>query len=322
MNRPPRVFVIVVNWNGWEDTLKCLRSLAAIDYSCYHVIIVDNGSTDDSVPRLRRGIRDLGMKLTLIVNDKNLGFGGGNNTGMRYVLDSLQADGRRLVSSTYLLLLNNDTVVEPHFLTCLIKVGESNERIGILGPKIYFHDEPNRVFFGGGKLNQTYTGGTHLEYGTVEDTSRLQPSCAWQTVDYITGCCLLIKVSVVREIGLMYEPYFLYFEDADWNLRAHQEGYISALVPAAKIWHKVSRTTKVGSFTYIYYLARNGLLLARRNAPLATKFIAYGRGILVLVKQIVRLVLNRPNAVHSRATIKGVKDFFMNRSGKLHEHRW
>src|SRR3989339_346256 len=123
MNKP-LVYILILNWNGKEDTLECLSSLKKIDYPNYKTIVIDNGSTDDSVKIINKKY----PKIKIIENKKNLGYAEGNNVGIRYALKN-KAD--------YVLILNNDTIVDKKFLTELVKVGESNEKVGIVGPNVY-----------------------------------------------------------------------------------------------------------------------------------------------------------------------------------------
>ncbi len=259
----PRVFIIVLHYQNWNDTNKCLASLKNLNYDNFEVLVIDN-------------------------DKKNLGFAGGNNMGIRQAIKK---------GADYVLLLNNDTVVEPGFLKKLVEVGEKDEKFGILGPM-------------GGKINWLYTKGTHIS--TNPAAAGDQPS----TIDYITGACMLIKREVIKKIGLMPESYFLYFEDVDWCLSARKAGYKCVLVSEAKIQHKVSSSTKAESFPYIYYHTRNGLLLAKKNAPFFIKILAYLNSFLVYGKQIIKLIILPSKNKWSKAIMLGIKDFYKKRFGK------
>lgn len=231
------------------------------------------------------------FETVVINNDKdNRGFAGGNNIGIRQALKK---------GASYVLLLNNDAVVKPDFLKKLVEMGESDESAGILGPVIYEHGS-DKIHFAGGKINWLYTKGRHVRGAN----------------DYITGCCLLIKREVVEKIGLMPEDYFLYCEDVEWCLKARKAGYKCVLVPSSKIWHKVSSSTKEASFSYIYYHARNGLLLTKRNAPFFIKILAYLNSWLVYGKQLIKLIILPSKNKWSKAIMLGIKDFYKKRFGK------
>ncbi len=263
--------------------------------------------------------------------NSNLGFAGGNNVGIKYALKN-QAD--------YVLLLNNDTTVEPDFLSQLIKVAESDKKIGMLGPKINFYQPKNRIWFLGGKINWLLNKGTHLYYDQI-DSNLVQNSCKesrrrhWRMspsdgasqnlpnrpfeVDYFTGCALLIKKEVIKKIGLMWEGYFLYYEDTDWNLKARRNNWKIIVVPKAKIYHKASRSTKEGSFSYIYYHTRNGLYLVKRNASFWIRFCVYFFSIWILAKQIIKLIFVPKKRIWAKAVMKGIEDFYLGRTGKLED---
>lgn len=248
-----RVFIIVLHYKNWKDTNECLKSLDKLDYDNFKTIVVDN-------------------------DKENPGFAGGMNIGIKKALKQ-KAD--------YILLLNNDTIVDKNFLKELVKVGKSDKEIGILGPI-------------GGKINWLYTKGIHITKNN----------------DYISGVCMLVKRSVIKKIGLMPEEYFLYFEDVDWCLRARKAGYKCVLVPEAKIWHKVSSSTKAESFSYIYYHFRNGLLLAKRHAPFFIKLLAYFVSFLVYFKQLIK-----SPSKWTKAIKLGIKDFYKGRFGKYEKNR-
>ncbi|MCJ7633022.1 glycosyltransferase family 2 protein [Candidatus Bathyarchaeota archaeon] len=325
----PRVFIVVLNWNAWLDTLECLESLQEIDYPNYEIIIVDNGSTDKSVEQIKNYILQVDKqsqtsrgRCTLITNDTNLGFAGGNNIGIKYSREKLGFRREHGASVGYVLLLNNDTVVGKDFLKRLIWAGKNDKAIGLLGPKIYFHNDPNRIFFAGGRLNKLLTRGTHKGYGESElsrdiTNKESMRSLDYEEVDYVTGCCLLIKGEVIEKIGLLPEEYFLYYEDVEWNLKAQKAGYKTVLVPEARIWHKVSQSTKEGSFLYLYYLFRNGLLLARRNGHSFVLLLAYIQSIYILAKQLFKVFVLRRKGVWEEAVSSGIIDFYRNRFGEF-----
>ncbi len=318
----PKVSIIVLNWNGYKDTVECLDSLKEIDYPNYEIIIIDNGSSDDSVkkieeyerrfnkePRRRPGpMAPAGLiqsqKIKFITLTSNLGFAGGNNIGIKNALEN---------GADYILLLNNDTVVEPNFLSELIKVAESDRIIGMLGPKINFYQPKDRIWFLGGKINWLLNKGTHLYYSQFDKNLPQEPF----EVDYLSGCALLVKRKVIERIGLMWDGYFLYYEDTDWNLKARRKGWKVVVVPKAKIYHKASQSTKENSFSYIYYHSRNGLYLAKRNGSLLIRFCVYFLSIWIFIKQIIKLLFFPSKRIWAKAIMKGILDFYRGRIGKM-----
>ena len=294
------VYIIVLNWNGKNDTLECLKSLEEIDYSNYKIVVVDNGSEDDSVFEVKKQFSNI----KIIENEKNLGFSGGNNVGIKYAINN---------GAHYVLLINNDTTVEKDFLNELVEIGESDEKIGVLGSKIYFHSEPNRIWFAGGKVNWLKNKGTHIGLDQIDNGQYDEI----KEMDYLTGCCLLIKREVIEKIGVLSEDYFLYYEDTDFSLRAKNADYKIVYVPKSKIYHKISRSTKPGSSNYIYYHSRNGLVMAKRTGSLLSKIVLCPYCILLSLKQIIKIIFMPKKKEWALAVLKGEKDFILGKMGKV-----
>ena len=308
MERIPKVYIILLNWNNWHLTKDCLESLQNLNYDNYQIIIVDNNSKSGEKNTIKNS--PLKNNFILIENEKNLGFAGGNNVGIKYALNH---------NADYVLLLNNDTIIEDKdFLKHLIRIVESNKRIGIAGLKIYFwQDSTNKnipkIWFGGGKINWLKTQGKHLDFNKIEKTDQ-NPYI--KKVDYITGCCLLIKKEVVEKIGTMPEEYFLYYEDADWCLSARQIGYLCVYVPFVWIWHKVSSTNIEFSYSYIYYLTRNGLLMAWRQNEFLKRILLILFSFWVLGKQLIKILINYRRD-WAMPVIHGIFDFYRGKFGKI-----
>lgn len=293
----PKVFIIILNWNGCNDTIECIESLKKIDYPNFYVVVVDNASSDQSIDIIPRKYRDI----SFIEVKKNMGFAGGNNIGIKYALEH---------GAEYVLLLNNDTTVEPDFLSQLVEAAQ-NTGAGILGPKIYFYYERAKIWFGGGNINWLKTKGTHAHYMEIEKKEVIKKEPA--ETEYVSGCCLLVKKEVIDKIGLLSEDYFLYYEDADWCLRAKKAGWHIIFVPAAKIFHKHSRSAIEHSFPYIYYHSRNGLILGARFGSAA---LTYLLSFWIFAKQLIKLLIGY-NRDWARPAIKGVVDFWLTKKGKL-----
>jgi hypothetical protein len=293
----PKVFIIILNWNGKDDTIECLESLKKIDYPDYKIVVVDNGSTDDSVEIIPKRYFE---QVAFIAAKKNFGFSGGNNIGIDYALKN---------GADYILLLNNDTIVEPDFLSELVQAAEENKKVGILGPKILFYSNKNLIWSAGGKISKNYTRGELVGYKEKDEGEYGEK----KEVDYISGTCLLIKKEVVEKIGPMSEDYFLYYEDTDWNMRARRAGFKCLFVPNSKIYHKVSKSTIEFSFPYIYYHSRNGLMLASR---FGCKFCAWLTIFWIFKKQVIKMIIGYKKE-WARPVMKGVIDFWKGKKGKL-----
>jgi hypothetical protein len=298
----PKVFIIILNWNGWSDTMECLSSLNNIIYDNFEVILIDNGSKE-KLPISNYQFPKL--KITQIFNDLNLGFAAGNNQGMKMALEG---------GAEYVLLLNNDTAVEPDFLNRLVEASENNKEYGILGPVIYNYGT-EKIQFAGGKINWSKTKGEHLTlFNAPQPPLNLRGGAGeLYFTDYITGCCLLIKREVIEKIGLLSEDYFLYYEDTDWNMRARNAGWLCGVVPNAKIYHKASQSSQEFSYPYIYYHSRNGLIFASR---FGSKFLTCLISGWIFVKQVIKMVVGYRRD-WARPVMKGVIDFWWTKKGKL-----
>jgi GT2 family glycosyltransferase len=259
----PKVAIIILNWNGLEDTIECLEFLRKIPYPNYEVIVVDNGSKGNDAQVLDEKFGDY---IHLIRNDKNYGYTGGNNIGIKYALDKSAPD--------YFLILNNDTIVAPDFLGQLIKAAESDASIGMVGSKVYYYDFPNRIQGAGGKVNMR-TGRASLIGVKEIDAGQYDTK---QEVDYLFGCCLLVKKDVIHKVGLFDESYFCYWDETDYCFRVKKAGYKVVYVPEAKIWHKAPLKLKVWNKTSVgdkasglpyYYMARNNFKFMRKHATKA-----------------------------------------------------
>lgn len=234
----PSVSIIILNWNGKEDTIECLNSLKHITYPNYAIILVDNGSTDGSV----KCFNELYPEIEIVENKKNLGFAEGNNVAVRTAVKE---------GTDYILLLNNDTVVDSDFLTELVKVLEKDPTIGIVGPTVYYYNEKSRIQSAGGKICW-YKGETpHL---TDKKNIKINEI---RDVDYIVGCALLVKCELFEKVGYLNKNYFAYWEETDWCVRAKRAGYRVVHVPMAKVWHKGGTTTKKTSGFHEYHMTRN-----------------------------------------------------------------
>ncbi len=298
----PRVAVVVVNWNRPDDTAECLSSLAALDYPDLFTILVDNGSTDGSVERLR----SLFPECTYISNTRNLGFAEGNNVGIRHALSA---------GADYVLLLNNDATIDRDTLTLLVQVAQSDPSIGIVGPKIYLADRPRVIWFGGGKVDEKL--GLPIHLGWMQEDTGEEESIA--DVDYICGCALLAKAELFPRLGLLDSDYFLLFEDTDFCARARDGGYRVVLVPQASVYHKASSSFGGdASPQYLYYFHRNNLIYVKKNMRGPGRWRVY----LEVLRRQWKFVrgLHRKGgpqtSLRRRAVERAVADFVLGRWGE------
>lgn len=246
-SKHPMVSIVSVNYDQPEVTCEMLESLRKVTYPNFETLIVDNASPN-SVPD---SIKEKYPEVQLMISDKNLGFAGGNNIALK------QAKG------DYVLLLNNDTEVKPDFLDSLVELMESDKKIGIVSSKIRYFYEDNIIQYAGmPPLNQiTSRGGSdgdkeidNGQYDEVKETF------------YAHGACMMIRKSILEELGLLYEGYFLYYEEYDFAERVRRAGYTIYYQPNSVILHKESISTGKNSPLKTYYLNRNRVLFLRRNS--------------------------------------------------------
>ncbi len=293
------VAVILVNWNGRQDTLACLDSLRQVDYPALKIILVDNASTDGLVAVVNADYPEV----ELIVSPTNEGFVGGNNLGMARA-DAIGAD--------YILLLNNDTEVAPDFLGRLVEAAQQ-PGIGIVGPLIYYHGEPRRIWSAGGRID--WGRGDPIALG--EDAwDEGQFGDSPYVVDYVSGCALMIKRETLKAVGPLDPRFFAYYEEVEWCARVGRAGYRILVVPQSRIWHKITREARFASANVGYYMTRNRLLFlklsrARLTAWANTLLLQTGRTILAYTV----LPKWRYKADARQAMIDGVMDFFKGRFG-------
>jgi hypothetical protein len=272
------VVAVVLSWNGREDTLACLDSLAG---ESIEPLVVDNGSTDGSVEALRaRGVE-------LVENGRNLGFAGGMNVGVRRALEH---------GATHVLTLNNDVEVEPGFLAPLLAAGD------VACPQILFGDG-RRVWYAGARWDpRAGYHGRNVGYG--EPPLSGPP---YET-DRACGGALLASREAWERVGLFDEELFAYAEDTDWSLRARGLGYRILVVPASVVRHKVSASTGgESSPASIYFSLRNSLRVSERHAPLGRLGTARRRAVAVAA-HAAQALLSRRRLAGLRAVARAVRD--------------
>lgn len=297
----PLVYIVVLNWNGREDTLACLRSLEPVLNERTKGIVVDNGSTDGTPDAVRAAFAGV----EVLEAGENLGFTGGNNIGLRFALDR---------GADYVILLNNDTVVDPRFLPEMLTVATVSEDIGFVSPKIYFLDPPDLLWFAGARFS-TCTG-----YGRVigyREIDRGQYDHV-RTIDRPCGCAVLVSRRLCREAGLMDDRLFLYVDEVEWMLRARKHGFKACYAPKAKVWHKVSAS--VGRESHpdaFYYGVRNTLCALNTHVPCGNRISMCFRELSVTSIHLAALLLSSaPKVEGLRAIWQGLADYRRGTFGK------
>ncbi|MCJ7790062.1 MAG: glycosyltransferase family 2 protein [Candidatus Atribacteria bacterium] len=359
----PKVAIIILNWNGWKDTIECLESVFRNTYPNYQVIVVDNGSTDDSMEKIKAwadgkqevltpesthplyhlshpavvkpipyiyyareeaekgGNFELEEKLTkewqgqrkanskeltptstypliFIQTGENLGCAGGNNVGTRYSLTH---------KYDYILFLNNDTIVSSDFLKPLVEVCIQSQNIGMVGPKIYYYAFPDTIHSAGGRINLWLGKSCHI--GILEkDIGQYNKKCS---VDFLTGCALLVSKKVCDTVGLFDENFFLYFEDVDWCLRTRLSGKQLIYVPLSHVWHhkrifKWSFDDSIARF----YMTRNQIYFIYKYGKWYHWLVFIWYYFFSTIKTIAAYIIKGHNWTGVRSTILGVIDGF------------
>ncbi len=244
-----KVAIVVLNWNGKQDSEKCLSSLEKLTYPHVEIIIVDNGSTDGSQELFRERFPNC----TLLETGHNLGYAGGNNVGISYALKQ---------GFDFFFVLNNDTVVDPQIVEAFLEGFESEPKAGILGGKIYLMDEPDRFDHFGGKWNKKTLSFDYVGYKELDDKRRWEEPLH---LDYVCGAGIMIRRSVFESIGLLEPRFFLFWEETDFCFQARKAGFFVMTCPRAKLWHKVSASFTGGKPHAAYFFWRNRLLWIERN---------------------------------------------------------
>lgn len=250
------VYIVILNWNGWPDTLACIDSILKSDYPNFIIEVIDNNSTDDSVSRIRNAYPDI----SLTVNDGNLGFGRGCNVGIKHALER---------NMDYIWLLNNDTLINRTTLSAMVHLAESDSKIGATGSVLYHMgvDPPLVQAWGGGCIN-LWTGRAR-HFTAQEPVSK---------IDYLTGASILLRNEAINIIHGFDESYFMYWEDADLCFQLREHGWKLAVAVDSKVWHKESASLGKTNPLLARYFAGSAARFFRKHAPLPIIPIIIGIG--------------------------------------------
>lgn len=304
MNKLPKFSILVLTWNQLALTLEELKDIAKLattGLNC-ETIVVDNGSRDGTAQKLKR-YKLPNMAFKLIANKENLGFAGGNNVGLK---DAIKR------GADFVLFLNNDVILPKDLLIRLVKVVNEDKKIGLLAPKMYFaknyefhkdrykpKDLGRVIWYAGGKIDWDNIYSSHRG---VDEVDKGQYDKQEET-DFANGACALLRSELATEIGLLDEKLFLYWEDADYSMRARKTGWKVVYTPSTHVWHKVAQASGIGSNLNDYFLTRNRMVFGMRYARMRTK--------VALTKESIKLLLK------GRLWQKiAIRDFYLGRLGK------
>lgn len=276
------IYIVLLNYKGFEDTSACIESLYRIDYPKYKIIVVDNCSSDGSVERLQAKYGDV----IFLLAPNNNGFSAGNNIGIHYALNH---------GANYVLMLNNDTVVKPDFLTQMVNVANDDT---VVTPSIYYYDEPHDIWYADGHINYnrcTVGNGTDLKS---------------KYCDYASGCCLLMPRKVLETVGDWAEEYFMYYEDMDYSLRVIEHGFRIFYCKDAVVYHKVGRSAGRRSKLSIYYNVRNRLYVMRKFNFSIKSYL------FTLASRAIRYVQGCLQQSNERVIFKAISDYYAGKMGR------
>jgi GT2 family glycosyltransferase len=246
-----KTLIVVLNWNSREMTEQCLQSLLAMEGSSFEILVVDNGSRDGSVEYLRNRF----PQIQVIANGRNLGFAAGCNVGIRQGLAE---------DADFILLVNNDTIIDPSLLSELLAEAQRSPKAGILSPKIYYYDPNDAIWWVGGTYS-CWTGlARHIDLRKKDSGKYDTP----RDLDWATGCVMLLRGEALRAAGMFDEQFFGNGEDLDLSLRMRQLGYVVRYVPAARVWHRegIDYKKNVGEYVRSFTLIRNLLWVMHKHA--------------------------------------------------------
>ena len=255
--KEPKIAIIIINWNTYQLTFNCLKSLKACTYNNKTIFLVDNGSKDGSGDKIALEFPDINF----IKNEINEGFTGANNKALKVILKQ---------NFDYVLLLNNDTVVKPNFLSLLEARMDSDQNLAATQPLILDFPNKNTIWNAGGSFNSFFCLFKTRFKGMIYNPKlKIDTYTQW-----ISGCCILVKIAVIKKVGLLDNRFFIYFEDADWSIRMTNLGYKLGVVPESIIYHHSSgsnvknNTSSEGNLSpYSHYLnVRNHIYLIKKHS--------------------------------------------------------
>ena len=298
----PLVSIVTLNYDHPEVTCALLESLRHITYREIEIIVIDNASPNDDPAILFNSFPEI----IFVQNEKNLGFAGGNNKGIR------------LANGKYILLLNNDTEVEAGFLEPLVAKLEANSDLGAVSPKIKFHERPDTIQFTGQSHINRYTMRNHGYGWGLKDVGQFN---ADTPTAYVHGAATLVPIDVIRRVGLMPDIYFLYYEELDWGTRMKDAGYSLEYVHNSTVYHKVSLSVGKNSVLKTFHMNKSKLLFLRRNIHGAAFVIACLFLLFVSIPKNTAVFLMKKQIDHCKAYCSAIlwhlrnlylKDLYMN----------
>lgn len=281
------IYVIILNYNGYEDTLECVKSVEKSDYPNVKIVVIDNASQNDSYNVLRKS---LNPNVVLMKTEKNIGYAGGNNIGIKYAMD----DG-----ADYICVLNNDTIVKEDIFTKCLEELKRDVDISFISPVVLEFNQ-DIVQSTGGDIN-IKTGNVTLN----NNGARLNELASKLECDYIGGACMMFRTEIIDQIGMIPENYFLFFEETEWCYKAKKMGMKNVCITTTYLRHKGSASINAIHGLHGYLMERNRVVFVRRNSK---SFFEYGRFVLYqFIRDLYRgLVKDRAYFHHVKYHLDGV----------------
>ena len=248
MNLNKKIAIIIVNWKQYELTINCLLSIKKLEYKNWKVILVDNESNFEKINKIKSDFN----KVEVIESKENLGFASANHLGIKYAIKN---------KFEYIMLLNNDTEVNKKFLSPLLNSFQNDNSLGAVQPLIMNYNNRVKVWNAGGYLNNFFG----FPYTNKLNNKKRQ-------IDWITGCCIVLKTKVIKKAGLMDEDFFAYYEDVDWSLRIKKLGYKLGIVESSVIFHHGTKSSNISNSEgtlspFVHYLnIRNHIYLIKKHS--------------------------------------------------------
>jgi len=294
----PKVFVVTINWNGLADTLQCLESLVHLDYPNVETIVVDNASANDQAETIAERFPEA----IILSQEENLGFCGGCNVGIQHAL----AHG-----AEYVLLLNNDAIVTPSFLTKLVGLFDIFADAGAASPLVCEYPDTSKIWYA---RPRWISREAYFVLKEPDDAVEFLEKKDAYAVEFTTGCCMLVPARVFESEGLLDERYFAYYDEVEWCFRIRRSGFACYVAPNAVVYHKERRSTP--GPVHDYLVARNRLLWMKEYLPFGERL----RSAKYLAKEWLWHQLNARGLTaeriprgSSRALVRGYRDYFRGR---------
>jgi len=294
----PKVSIILVNYLNYKDTIGCIRSLHNITYPNYEIIVVDNSEDEESYEIIKNC-----SGINLIKSEKNLGFAGGNNLGIKIAL-AKDAD--------YVLLLNNDTIVKENFLNELV-IQSKDSSAGIATGKIYYLDQPTKIWGAGGRVDWKRGMGIFYGINEIDTHSKYNKQ---KYISFASGCMMFIKKEVLENIGLLNESFYMYCEDVEYCIRANRNGVMILYVPSSIVWHKIGLKKARGSYFHFYYIVRNTIFIIKKYTTVTQmiKYISFSIPYFI-INALFELLKKNPDIM--KAMLRGFYDGIIGNAGKV-----